>query len=77
MTPDNAPHRALRHHVTGAIERGEAEPIVGIPADIQKLYEEADLYREIIADEYATPTQKNSARRELALVEEALANKEA
>lgn len=43
----------------------------------EKLYEEADLYREIIADEYATPTQKNSARRELALVEEALANKEA
>ncbi len=48
-----------------------------IPADIQALYEEADLYREIIADEFATPTQKQAARRELALVEEALANREA
>lgn len=26
--PDNAPHNALRHHVSGAIARGEAEPII-------------------------------------------------
>lgn len=32
MTPDNAPHRFLRDHVTGAIERWEKEPIVEIPA---------------------------------------------
>jgi hypothetical protein len=25
------PHNALRHHVTGAVERGEAEPIVAMP----------------------------------------------
>ena len=25
--PNNAPHNALRHHVSGAIARGEAEPI--------------------------------------------------
>lgn len=30
--PDNAPHNALRHHVTGAIERGEGGAIVEIPA---------------------------------------------
>ncbi len=28
----NTPLQALRHHVTGAIERGEASAIVGIPA---------------------------------------------
>lgn len=27
------PLELLRHHVTGAIERGEAQPIVGIPAN--------------------------------------------
>lgn len=27
-----SPHDALRHHVTGAIERGEAEAIIGIDA---------------------------------------------
>jgi hypothetical protein len=28
----NDPNEALRHHVSGAIERGEAEPIIGLPA---------------------------------------------
>lgn len=28
----NTPQEALRYHVTGAIERGEGEPIAGIPA---------------------------------------------
>jgi hypothetical protein len=27
----NDPNEALRHHVSGAIERGEAEPIIGLP----------------------------------------------
>lgn len=30
--PNNAPHNALRHHVSGAIARGEAEAIMEIPA---------------------------------------------
>jgi hypothetical protein len=30
-TKNNAPLNALRHHVTGAIERGEAVAIAGIP----------------------------------------------
>lgn len=30
-TKNNAPLNALRHHVTGAIERGEAVAITGIP----------------------------------------------
>ena len=29
---DNPALSALRHHVTGAIERGEAEPITEVPA---------------------------------------------
>lgn len=29
---NNTPHNRLRHHVTGAIERGEAQAIVEIPA---------------------------------------------
>lgn len=28
----NAPLAMLRHYVTGAVERGEAEPIIGIPS---------------------------------------------
>ncbi len=32
--PNNAPHNALRHYVSGAIDRGEAEPITAIdPSD--------------------------------------------
>lgn len=30
MMPNNAPHNALRHYVTGAIERGEAEAIEAV-----------------------------------------------
>jgi hypothetical protein len=32
MQSFNHPLEALRHHVSGAVERGEAEPIVAIPA---------------------------------------------
>lgn len=31
--PDNYAMRALRHHVTGAVERGEAEPITEVTDD--------------------------------------------
>ena len=31
-TPGQALLRRLRHHVTGAIERGEAQAIVGVPS---------------------------------------------
>ena len=31
-TPATNPHAALRHHVTGAVERGESTAIAGIPA---------------------------------------------
>ena len=33
MKKPNTPHAALEHHVTGAIERGEAEAIVEQPAE--------------------------------------------
>ena len=36
--PNNAPHNALRHHVSGAIARGEAMPIVAIEADDYDVY---------------------------------------
>jgi hypothetical protein len=38
IMPDNAPHNALRHYVTGAIERGEAEPITAITDDAPHIY---------------------------------------
>jgi len=30
MNPNNEPLNRLRHHVTGAIERGDAEPITSV-----------------------------------------------
>lgn len=36
LVKESAPLKALRHHVTGAIERGEKEPIVGIPAKVSE-----------------------------------------
>jgi hypothetical protein len=41
IMPDNAPHNALRHYVTGAIERGEAEPITAIADDTPHTYTSA------------------------------------
>jgi hypothetical protein len=38
IMPDNAPHNALRHHVSGAVERGEAEPITAINTDAPHIY---------------------------------------
>lgn len=32
----NTPLQRLRHHVTGAIERGEAKAIAGIPAPVSE-----------------------------------------
>lgn len=34
------PDRVLRHHVSGAVERGEAEPIVNQPVTITALDED-------------------------------------
>lgn len=36
----------LRHHVTGAIDRGEAEAIAGIPAEIEILRADRSEYNE-------------------------------
>lgn len=48
-----------------------------MPEKVRELYEEKDLYEAILRDEFASLLQKRSARRELALVEQALANREA
>lgn len=47
------PHERLRHHVTGAIERGEAQPIVEQPAGAQRIIaEDAPLNADQLDDKY-------------------------
>lgn len=42
MPSFNNPHDALRHHVSGAVERGESESIVEIPASFTTFKLELD-----------------------------------
>jgi hypothetical protein len=46
----NTLHRLLQHHVTGAIERGEAQPIVEIPAIISAAPDLLAICEEIASD---------------------------
>jgi hypothetical protein len=42
----STPLERLRYHVTGAIERGEAEPVVSIPAPCQHEFDKRVYYGE-------------------------------
>lgn len=49
----NPLHDALRHHVTGAIERGESEPIVEVPANYvraERARRALDYYQQFAGD---------------------------
>lgn len=50
------PLERLQHHVTGAIQRGEAEPIVGIPAKTAPMVyiQRKDRFGLETVDEFAT-----------------------
>lgn len=50
--PDNAPHNALRYHVTGAIERGDAEPVSELSARDMDAPSFAD-YLDMVGNGYA------------------------
>lgn len=67
MPAVSAPLAALQHHVTGAIERGEAEAIVEVPAYIPT---DAELMRPVVEErtELDIPASPSRLHHVLALV---------
>jgi hypothetical protein len=60
-----SPLDALRYHVSGAIERGEAEPIVAIEAELPvSRMNEAELYA-LMKDDTASVARRKEANFEL------------
>ncbi len=65
LSPANYPLVRLRHHVTGAIERGEKTAIVGVPAtdlvSATNRYSIAELARDVAAQNRAAVIAKQTA----------------